>query len=123
MSEDLTPRVDGQAVDEKLTQILTAVLNLDARLGSWSRRLSTDCREAAKFYRDQAGNRLSQALLAELESSLGVLLNQQQRPASSWFSSEVTMRTHRIIFACMLLLSLVMTTMAQEGEQETGART
>jgi len=30
---------------------------------------------------------------------------------------------HRIIVICMLLLSLVTTTMAQEGEQETAART
>ena len=33
-----------------------------------------DLREAAEFYRDQAGNALSQALFAEFERSLAVLL-------------------------------------------------
>src|SRR5712691_5608720 len=39
MSEDLTKRFDGQGSDEKLTQILTAVQNLDARLGSLEQKV------------------------------------------------------------------------------------
>jgi plasmid stabilization system protein ParE len=40
-----------------------------------------DLRDAAEFYRERAGNSLSQSLLAQFEQSVNVLL---QHPGQAW---------------------------------------
>jgi len=62
-----------------------------------------DLREAAEFYRQQAGNALSQSFLAEFEHSIGLLL-QQPGIGATWRHGMRRFATRRFPFSIIYIV-------------------